>query len=306
MADLNSKGTLFKAEEIAKTKAKEQNYRTAYIQMVDTEYGISSLKNILKNFTSWTEPLTKFIKEFIDSIKKIYKDTPFNTYIDTIIYGHELLLNEIDLLNKSVLKIYSRTSEWNTIFQQAKEKKKLRDEKKKKFEHYEEKLNKFEKIDKKKRNQEKVQRNEQKYRNAVTEYLEIADSSFDVINNSLKLGWELINPIISDLILQHNKTFNNMHYNLNEFSNIKERFEEIKQSKNESNNYDPKKYIQERKLVRCDNMRTKVNSSQHIFMVKKQVGKEKNILICQRTTNTFGLVPDEKKEKFWEIQDEPY
>ena len=293
-------------DDINKTKNREENYKIAYNQIVDTESGINQLKNVLKNFTSCSDYFSKFIKDFSESLQKIYKDTPYHGYIDTIINCQETILNEIDLLNKSIVKIYSRTSEWNTIFQQAKEKKKIRDEKKKKYEHYLEKLEKIDKKEKKKKNHELVERNSLKYQTAAKEYIEIAESSYDIFNNSLKLGWELINPIVSDFILQVKLTAYNVYSNLNDFSNIKDSFEEIKQAKNESNNYDPKKYIQDRKLVRCDKKRGMVNSSLKIWGMKKEVSKEQNFIIVERKTNTFGPVSDEIRQIFWEIKDEPY
>ena len=229
MTNLCEKAGQFMIEQINEAKSKEEDYKLACNQMNVTESGINSLKSILKNFSSLVDPFSKFIKEFNESIKKIYKNTPFNPYIDKIIYSQELILSELDTLNKEIVKLYSKTSAWNLIFQQAKEQKKLREEKKKKFEHYEQKLQKIEKDAKKKKNDELILRNEQKYRMAASEFVEISGSSLEIINNSLILSWNLINPIISELILTKTKAFNNIIFILNDFSNIKERFEEIKE-----------------------------------------------------------------------------
>ena len=305
MTNLCEKAGQFMTEEIAEAKLKEEDYKSACNQMIITESGINSLKSILKNFSSWVDPLSKFIKEFNESIKKIYKNTPFNSYIDSIIYSQELIINELDTLNKEIVKLYSKTSAWNLIFEQAKEQKKIKEEKKKKFEHYEQKLKKIEKDSKKKKNDELILRNEQKYRMAASEYVEISGRSLDVINNSLILSWNLINPIISDLILIKKKALNNIVFNLNDFSNIKERFEEIKEEKNEKEN--------KSNVTQKHNRRSAMSFSVHFKFKKNNINKEektetndKNIMNVGRLTNSFGKIPLDRYNLFYLIEDEPY
>ena len=305
MTNLCEKDGQFMTEEIAEAKLKEEDFKSACNQMISTESGINSLKSILKNFSSWVDPLSKFIKEFNESIKKIYKNTPFNSYIDSIIYSQELIINELDTLNKEIVKLYSKTSAWNLIFEQAKEQKKIKEEKKKKFEHYEQKLKKIEKDSKKKKNDELILRNEQKYRMAASEYVEISARSLDVINNSLILSWNLINPIISDLILIKKKAFNNIVFNLNDFSNIKERFEEIKEEKNEKEN--------KSNVTQKHNRRSAMSFSVHFKFKKNNINKEektetndKNIMNVGRLTNSFGKIPLDRYNLFYLIEDEPY
>ena len=124
--NLCEKAGQFMIEEIAAAKAREEDYKVSCNQMTNTESGINSLKYILKNFNSLVDPFIKFIKEFNESIKKIYRNTPFNSYIDSIIYSQELIINELETLNKEIVKLYSKTSAWNLIFEQAKKKKILR------------------------------------------------------------------------------------------------------------------------------------------------------------------------------------
>ena len=306
MTNLCEKAGQFMIEEIKDAKLKEEEFKSACNQMIIIESGINSLKSILKNFSSWVDPLSKFIKEFNESIKKIYRNTPFTSYIDSIIYSQELIINELDTLNKEVVKLYSKTSAWNLIFEQAKEQKKIREEKKKKFEHYEQKLHKIEKDSKKKKNDELIMRNEQKYRMAASEYVDISGRSLDVINNSLILSLNLINPIISDLLLIKKKAFNNILFNLNDFSNIKERFEEIKGEKDELQN-------KHHAAQKHTNRRSAMSFSVH-FKFKKSNNKEENTETNKnnnnqnvgRLTNSFGKIPLDRYNLFYLIEDEPY
>ena len=106
MTNLCEKAGQFMREEISVAKKSEEDYKKACNQMANTESGINSLKNLLKNFASLVDPFSKFIKEFNESIKKIYKNTPFNYYIDSLIYSKENILNELYLLNKEKYKFY--------------------------------------------------------------------------------------------------------------------------------------------------------------------------------------------------------
>ena len=307
MTNLCEKAGQFMIEEINEAKSKEEDYKLACNQMIITESGINSLKSILKNFSSLVEPFSKFIKEFNESIKKIYKNTPFNSYIDSIIYSQELILNELDTLNKEIVKLYSKTSAWNLIFQQTKEQKKLREEKKKKFEHYEQKLHKIEKDSKKKKNDELILRNEQKYRMAAAEYVDISGSSLKIINNSLILSWNLINPIISELILIKTKALNNIIFILNDFSNIKERFEEIKEEEkigNNSNNNDNNQKFNTRKntMSLSVHFRRKGNKKEG----NSVNNNNNNIMTVGKLTNSFGKIPMDRYQLFYQNEDEPY
>ena len=302
MTNLCEKAGQFMREEILGAKSKEEDFKVACTQMNNTESGINSLKSILKNFASLIDPFTKFIKEFNESIKKIYKNTPFNSYIDSIIYSQESIHHELDILNKEIVKLYSKTSAWNLIFEQAKEQKKVREEKKKKFEHYEQKLQKIEKDSKKKKNDELILRNEQKYRMAASEYVEISARSLDVINNSLILSWNLINPIISDLILIKKKAFNNIVFNLNDFSNIKERFEEIKEEKNENNINNATR--KPRRTLMSYSVHYKFKGANKNN--KLDINKTNTIMGSGRITNSFGKIPLDRYKLFYQIEDEPY
>ena len=94
--------------------------------MTNIETGINSLKSVIKEFSTFFQPFCKFIRLLNESIDKIYSDSPLKNQIKEIINRHELILKEIDKLSRVILKLYSKTSEWDTIFEKAKESIRLR------------------------------------------------------------------------------------------------------------------------------------------------------------------------------------
>ena len=133
----------------------------------------------------------------------------------------------------------------------------------------------------------------------------MSDKSLGVINDSLILSWNLVNPIISDLILIKRKALNNIVFNLNDFSNIKERFEEIKEEKNEIYN--------KSSTGKKHNRRSAMSFSVHFKFkgINNQKNPEKNksssnVLSFGRITNSFGKIPYDRYQLFYKIEDEPY
>ena len=53
----------------------------------------------------------------------------------------------------------------------------------------------------------------------------MSEKSFEVIQNSLKLSWELTNPIIGELLLSEKNLFQKMSLTLNDFGDISKTLE---------------------------------------------------------------------------------
>lgn len=280
----------FLSDKISGTKTNDQEYRAARLQMLNTELGINNLKNILRNFNSYTEPLMKYFKSINDSMTRIYKDTPFQHFVSSITYKHELILNEIDNYNKDIAKILTKTSEFDTLFEKAKESQKLREEKRKTFEHYEEKLQKLENDQKKHKNFDLLSRNEEKYRAAAKEYIDISEKSFELIKSSLKLSWDLINQVLGNLITGEKNVFEKISAHYIHFNDVGGNLKGIKEatfapdSVEDNTYYDPTKYVQCQTLYK-KNKGTFV----HVFL---------------RKTNSFGKVPEDREKRFVNIKDE--
>lgn len=279
-------------ETILKNKTTDEDYQELCNQMNDTELGINSFKSILKNFNIYFEPFCKYIKVMNDSLYQIYKDSPLVFQVQQIITAHESILKDIDNLGKIVSKLYLMTSEWDTIFEKAKELNKTREEKRKNFDHYEQKLLKIEGDQNKKKNAELLIRNQEKYSKALNEYVEISEKSFEVINNSIKLSWELTNPIVGELLISEKNLFEKISSHLVSCGNVKHDFELImnetfnpeKQEETEKF-YDPKKSIRNKNFLK---RRKSKNYVHHFF----------------RNTKTFGNATKDKEIKFMGIKDE--
>jgi len=240
--------------------------------------------------------------------------------------------------------ILLKTSEWNIIFKAAKEQIKIREEKRKVYDHYESKLAKINKTNNN-NNQKKdvkfIERNESKFSKAASEYVEISEKAFNTINTSLKMAWELANPIIDEIITNEKIFFENMSQSLSWFKNNNERFLEMKNNINNPNInkdtlYDPMKYMGEKDLMVKISMNR--NHSPYLFPQKltisnllgvgvdstkrksnvglgtnnnrnnltKYCGIENysNIYIKSRITNSFGEINTKKLNEFYTIIDD--
>jgi hypothetical protein len=257
MPNFWTKAGQFISEAISDNKTKDEDYQLLCNQMIKTESGINSLKNILKNYNAYSDPFCKYIKTMNDSLYQIYKDSPLITEIEHINFKHELILKEMDNIGKIITKLYSKTSEWDTIFEKAKELRKVREEKRKNFDHYEQKLLKIEGDQNKKKNTDLLIRNQEKYSKALKEYLEISEKSFEVIKNSIKLSWELANPILGELFKSEKNLFEKISSHLTDFGNVTNDFQEIMDKTFNPENveetekfYDPKKCIRSKTLMK--------------------------------------------------------
>jgi len=295
MPNFWTKAGQFISEAISNKKTQDEDYKYLCKQMNQTESGINSLKSILKSFNTYAEPFCKYLKTINEAIIQIYKDSPLIANIEYLTAKHAFILKDIENLGKITTKLYSKTSEWDTIFEKAKEIKKVREEKRKNFDHYEQKLLKIEGDQNKKKNIDLLVRNQEKYSKALKEYLDISEKSFEVIKNSIKLSWELSNPIIGELFSSEKKLFEKMAYNFVEFENLTEDLNDMMETafnpENLENNnfstYDPKRCIRSQTLMKREGGDNFINK--HDFV---------------RNTKTFGIAPDDRKIRFLEIKDD--
>jgi hypothetical protein len=290
MPNFWTKAGQFISEAISKNKTKDEDYKLLYKQMKKKQLGILNLKSKLKDFSTFTEPFIKYIKTLNEAIYDVYKDSPVKIQIELIINKHELVLKDIDNLSKIVLKLYSKTSAWDTIFDKARASKKERGEKRKNFDHYEQKLLKLEDKNPKKNNADQLARNQEKYSKALKEYLDTSEKSYELIKNSIKLSWELTNPIIGELIISEKNMFENITQHLFDFANITNDLKEIMEktfnpeATDDNFFYDPKRCIRNQTL-----------------MIKNE---DNYIHRWVRKTNTFGKVPIKREHEFMEIIDD--
>ena len=254
---------------------------------------------------------------------------------------HQIIQSEIEEMNKKMNILFSKTSEWNIVFESAKEQIKLREEKRKIYDHYEGKLSKLNKNNKK--DQKYIEKNEEKYTKVASEYVEIYEKAFNTINNSLKVAYELTNPIIDEIITNEKNLFQGIGQSLSCFTNNNERFKEIKNNSDNQNInkdsiiYDPIKYMNEKDLMKkislSRNMKPNLipakkrssepNTSEILFkksnnntlpgrlsvMVNNKDNNINfknydNILTNLKMTNSFGNIIEEELSDFYSFEDD--
>ena len=290
MLNFWSKAGQFITEAITGDKTKDDDFQSLCTKMTTIEEGINSFKTILKGHKLYSEPFCRYLRTLNDCLKKIYNDSPFQSEIQPVIFRHSIILQEMENLGKILAKLFSKTSEWDTIFYKAKELIKVREEKRKVFDHYEQKLLKLEDKNTKKNNAEQLARNQEKYSKALKEYLDTSEKSFELIKNSIKLSWELTNPIIGELIISEKNMFEKISQHLFDFANITNDLKEIMdktfnpEATDDNFFYDPKRCIRSQTL-----------------MIKNE---DNYIHTWIRKTNSFGKVPINREHKFMEIKDD--
>ena len=341
MPNFWSKAGQFISEKISGSRTQDEDFLKACEKMKNTEKGLSSLKTVLQNFLSYSENFKKYFSDFNSSIKLIYMDSPFYNFTEEITCKHQIIQAEFEEMNKQMNILFSKTSEWSIIFESAKEQIIKREEKRKVYDHYEGKLAKINKSNKK--DQKYIERNEGKYTKAASEYVEVSEKAFNTINNSLKIAYELSNPIIDEIITSEKKLFQNIGQSLNCFTNNTERFMEIKKNSDNPNInkdsiiYDPIKYMSEKELMKRISLNRVM--AQNLFSSQKRMslnltdslskknnnpisrmsassgtelnfnfGTENynNIYTNSRMTNSFGEMTEKQLTEFYSFEDDFY
>ena len=265
MPNFWTKAGQFISEKISGSRTQDEDFLKACEKMKNTEKGLFSLKTVLQNFLSYSEHFKKYFSDFNSAIKLIYMDSPFYNFTEEITCKHQIIQAELEEMNKKMNILFSKTSEWSIVFDSAKEQIKSREEKRKVYDHYEEKLSKLNKSNKK--DQKYIERNEGKYTKAASEYVEISEKAFNTINNSLKIAYELTNPVIDEIITTEKNFFQGIGKSLSCFSNNSERFMEIKKNLDNPNinkdsiTYDPIKYMNEKDLMKKISLNRTITSN---------------------------------------------
>ena len=339
MPNFWSKSGQFLSEKFFGSRTNDEDFNKVCETMKNTEKGLSSLRSVLQNFLTYSENFKKYFKEFNSAIQLIYINSPFTDFVEEITVKHQVIQAELEETNKKMNNLFSKTSEWNIIFNSAKEQIKTREEKRKTYDHYEGKLSKINKNNSKK-DKKYIERNEAKFSKAASEYVEISEKAFNTINNSLQVAYELTNPIIDGIITVEKTLFQNLSTSLSCFKNNLERFTEIKNNfynpniNKENITYDPIKYMNEKDLMKKishtrkltvnpyysskksgnqNNGETKKNNQRAISVSLNTVNEKNeymgienynNIYINSRMTNSFGDIKEEKLQEFYEFEDD--
>lgn len=287
MLQFMSKAGQFITDTITGQKTKDAQFQSLRKKMITIESGIKTLKSILKGYNEYTGPFCKYLKLLNDSMHKIYKYSPMIIEVNEIINKHSLIIKDIENLGKTLSKIYSKTSEWDAIFQKAQESIKIQEEKRKNFDHYEQKLLKIDGDTNKKKIKDFVFRNKEKYNLASREYIEAYEKSFELIKSSIKLSWELANPVLSELIDTEKDFFANISTHLESCEDMNKIFSIIMESE-----FKPRMT----KGTSIHNAKKFIKSK----LLNKEINYEHKFI---RNTNSFGKIPPEREQLFNNIKD---
>ena len=326
MPNFWSRGLQYIEEKFGAEFTEDKDFKKILIQIDNTEKGFTEFRNIIQNFNSYVEKFSTFFTDLKKALNLIYSNTPYYSFIEEFLVKQEIINVYIEDMNKLLIKLYSRSSEWDKIFGDAKNQLIERENKRKVYDHYEKKLIKIKDYKDKKY----IERNQEKYAKAASEYVAISEKIFKQLEGSLKLSWELTNPVISELILGEQKMFEGISNSLNCFKDNIKRFIEIDNSINNPNskmkiyNYDPIKYIKGKELIKMVSINRTMSSSipmndnkkliprwsisiKHDMIHKTESIKTSNynnILVQSRLTSSFGKIPDNKLKEFKDIEDD--
>ena len=284
-----SKAGQFISDTITGQKTKDAQFQSLRKKMITIEAGIKTLKSIIKGYNEYTGPFCKYLKSLNDSLHKIYKYSPMIIEVNEVINKHALIIKDIENLGKKLNKIYSKTSEWDSIFVKAQESLKIQEEKRKNFDHYEQKLLKIEgdTIDNNKKKKDFIFRNKEKYSFASREYMEAYEKSFELIKSSIKLSWELANPVVSELIDTEKEFFANISTYLESCEGLNKIFSIIMDSEFKPRMTKGSSIRNAKKFIKSKILNKEINY-EHKFI---------------RNTNSFGKIPPEREQQFINIKD---
>ena len=318
-----SRGLQYIGEKLGRKVTEDKDFEKLLNQIDKTEKGFTAFRSVIQNFNIYMEKFSKFFSDINDALNLIYLNTPYYPFIEEILVKQQLITIHIEDMSKLLTKLYSRSSEWDKIFEDGKKLLVERETKRKEYDHYETKLMKI----KDSKDKKYIERNEEKYTKAASEYVDISEKVFNKLEGALKLGWDLANPVVSDLILGEQKMFEGISTTLSCFKDNLKRFTEIEtnisnpDTKMKKFNYDPVKFIKGKELIRrvsinrtmpfslpgniidVKNIKSRY-SSIDIPKLDKLGFNYDNILIHTRITNSFGEVHENKLKEFLEFKDD--
>ena len=335
MPNFWSRGLQFLEEKLGAQVTEDKDFENILKKIEITEKGLTSLRTILQNFNSYTEKFCSFFIDLKNALNLIYENSPYYLFIEEVVCKQQIVVTYFEDLSRLIIKLYSRTSEWSQIFESARSQLEERENKRKIYDHYEKKMLKIKKSSKDKKY---IERNEEKYTKAASEYVEISEKIYNLMQKSLKLSWKLTNPLVTELIIGEQNLFGGITKSLSCFKNSIKRFAEIDYSLNNPNskrrnsNYDPLKFMKEKDLIKNisirrmsfavpppkENVRQRGhsiwgwgNKNENVQKVEEKRVTNinlnlnlNNVLTQSRLTNSFGNISEDKLDEFYNIDDD--
>jgi hypothetical protein len=263
------------AEAFSGPRTKDNEFDLKMEEMKRVEKGISGFKHLLNNFLHYTISIKNMSKEFASSIKGVYeKESPFSLIANDLIDAHIDMEKFYDDFHNNVQKLVSKTSEWNSLFSQAKVELNKRESSRKTYDHYDGKLEKIykERAERIRKNLqmesskeiEFVERNERKYKKASEDFMKASEVTFTTVQTILDRRYSLINPVISQFVEDERLFFSSISNLFKKFESIGTKFRGISSSLEKTIiTYDPTKHIRGKELCK-DSNKSPREKSNHI------------------------------------------
>ena len=328
MTKLLSRGWQFLEEKLSGEITEDEDFKNIINKIQITEKGLTNLKAVLKNFNSYINKFCSFFIDLNDALQLIYENSPYYIFIEELVCKQQIVIKHFENLGKLLIKLNFKTSEWNNIFDNVKNQLVERENKRKIYDHYEKKMAKIENTS---RDKNYIKRNEEKYAKAASEYVDISENIYNLMQYSLSLSWKLTNPIISELINGEKELFDGISLTMKCFKDNIKRFEEIDYSLNKPNSnrnsysYDPMKFMKEKDLIKRISIKRNMSlvgivnkddekaprntiwiwgNDNNLKRENKTRRNLNNVLSQSRKTKSFGNIPENKLDEFYNIEDD--
>ncbi len=239
---------------------------------VDTEFNLkveelnsimNSMKiitSIIKNFPNQTMGLKNFCQSIYNNLTECYKGN--SIYIPLIIDicdSHKKIETAYLNLCENITKIENGNLEWKKKFTEVQNSLINREETRKVYDHYDEKM---EKLVKERNNKlskgenedikdiEKFDRNDGKYKKAASDFIQMSNYSYRIIQDLLDYRYQILNPIICNVVNEEKNFFDSCSNFFSKFGNISQKIEGLNKGFQKSPiNYDGAKYCRAARLL---------------------------------------------------------
>ena len=182
-----------KVQELKLAKERMLQIRTTILSFPQRTGGIQAI--CLDIFNSFSLPFEK--------------DKCFYGFIDDVCNAHKALEKAYVTCKEKIEKIGMDIACWDAAFQEVENNLKQREENRKVYDHYDEKMSKMvkernEKFAKGRAETEKeiesFERNEEKFKNAATEFISISNNTYYKIQELLDKRYNMMIPVVADFI----------------------------------------------------------------------------------------------------------
>ena len=239
---------------------------------VDTEFNLKveelnsimnsmkTITTIIKNFPNQTMGLKNFCESIYNNLKESYKgNSIYIPFIIDVCDSHKKIETSYLNLCENINKIQKGNLEWKNKFDEVQNSLINREEARKVYDHYDEKMEKLVKDRNNKLSKgenedikdiEKFERNDGKYKKAASDFIQMSNYSYRIIQDLLDYRYQILNPIICNLVNEEKIFFDSCSNFFSKFGNVTQKMEGLNKGFQKSPiNYDGAKYCRASRLL---------------------------------------------------------